>query len=252
MNPRAKIGLFLAFCTSAFVHGIAYASLSRAPLEPRARELVSEVSFELKPPPEAPPEPEPKSPEPAAKPNAPVVQTAARREPLPVAAAAAVPAATAAPALDLSGVTLTNDTGSGFAMPVGDGSALRGPIGLAVRQRGPAPAAPSAAAAPKPAGLVAAGDLSEHPKPPALGSLLRTNYPEEARARGLAGTASVRARIDPDGVIRNARLVSESSGGFGTACRRTVLGSHWSAPRDKNGSAVATEIVYTCHFEVDQ
>jgi hypothetical protein len=62
----------------------------------------------------------------------------------------------------------------------------------------------------------------------------------------------LRARIDADGVIRNARVRSESSAGFGSACRRTLLGSRWSAPRDKNGSAVATEIVYTCHFEIDQ
>jgi TonB family protein len=81
---------------------------------------------------------------------------------------------------------------------------------------------------------------------------LRANYPEEARQRGLAGSARVRARIDADGVIRSARLLTESSPGFGAACRKTVLGSQWSAPRDKNGGAVATEIVYTCHFQVDQ
>jgi TonB family protein len=81
--------------------------------------------------------------------------------------------------------------------------------------------------------------------------LLRANYPDEARRRGLAGTASVRARIDSDGVVRSARMVGESAPGFGSACRRTVLGSRWSAPRAKNGDAVATEIVYTCHFEVD-
>jgi TonB family protein len=157
--------------------------------------------------------------------------------------------ANAAAALDLSGVTLTNDSG-GFAMPTGDGSALNGPIGLG-RAR-----APIASTAPAPvrttdAALVAASDLSEHPRPPSLEGLLRANYPEEARARALGGTASVRARIDRDGVIRSARLISESATGFGTACRRTVLGSRWSAPRAKNGDAVATEIVYTCHFEVE-
>jgi TonB family protein len=99
--------------------------------------------------------------------------------------------------------------------------------------------------------LVAAGDLSEHPRPPALSALLRANYPAEARERGLRGSASLRARIDADGVVRSVRFLTESSAGFGAACRRTVLGSHWSAPRDKNGGAVATEIVYTCHFEVD-
>ncbi|HEY0464114.1 MAG TPA: TonB family protein, partial [Polyangiaceae bacterium] len=163
--------------------------------------------------------------------------------------------ATAAPALDLSGVTLTNDTGIGFAAPLGDGSALHGPIGPGASglQTATTMASASAARATKPPpALVDAGDLSEHPKPPALTHLLRENYPEEARQRGLRGSARLRARIDADGVIRAARALSESSAGFGAACRRTVLGSRWSAPRDKNGSAVATEIVYTCHFEVDQ
>jgi TonB family protein len=97
---------------------------------------------------------------------------------------------------------------------------------------------------------VAVADLSEHPRPPSLEGLLRANYPEEAKQRGLRGSARVRARIDADGVIRSVRTLGESAPGFGSACRRTVLGSRWSAPRDKNGAAVATEIVYTCHFEV--
>jgi TonB family protein len=159
---------------------------------------------------------------------------------------------TAAAALDLSGVTLGNDSGIGFAMPLGNGTALHGPIGQGANQtRSVAPPSP-AQSGPKAPALVGASDLSEHPRPPSLTGLLRENYPEEARQRGLRGSASVRARIDADGVIRDARLLSESSPGFGAACRRTVRGSHWSAPRDKNGGAVATEIVYTCHFEVDK
>ena len=213
------------------------------------------MNFELPPLPAALPEPPSHDPLPAPAPTvvahpppSPVARTT-----LPTRSATPTPApATAAAALDLSGVTLSNDTGTGFAMPLGDGSALHGPIGLG------APRVPAVAVAttpptgPKPPALVDVSDLSERPKPPILAGLLRENYPEEARQRGLRGSASVRARIDADGVIHTARLLSESSAGFGSACRRTVLGSHWSAPRDKNGSAVATEIVYTCHFEVDQ
>ena len=136
-------------------------------------------------------------------------------------------------------------------MPIGDGSALHGPIGLGgARSELPNTSAARPAPSAGPA-LVAARDLSEHPRPPALEGLLRANSPEEAKRRGLAGTASVRARIDADGVIRSARVVDESAAGFGSACRRTVVGSRWSAPRAQNGDAVATEIVYTCHFEVD-
>ncbi|HET7540660.1 MAG TPA: TonB family protein [Polyangiaceae bacterium] len=256
MASRAKIVLFLAFCCSAGAHSVAYASLAAARLSPLPRSEVSEVNFELPalptPTPELPPEPSnPRLDSPrlasASATHTPPARPAARS-----AATAVAPASNPAPALDLSGVTLTNDSDSGFAMPVGDGSALHGPIGTgAAHVPALTAAAPSVSVAKAPA-LVDVRDLSERPKPPSLAALLRENYPEAARQRGLPGNASLRARIDADGVIRNARLLSESSAGFGAACRRTVLGSRWSAPRDKNGGAVTTEIVYTCHFEVDR
>ena len=253
MNPRNKVGLNLAFLTSLGVHGVAFASLAGGHAAPPAREVVSEVSFQVKPLPEPTPEPElppqPLGPERTKRTGAP---PAARSRPAtPIAAAA--PTTSAAPpanALDLSGVTLTSDSGAGFAMPVGDGSALHGAIGFGSR-RAASVSATVSVAPPVPPALVAVSDLSEHPRPPALAGLLRANYPEEARQRGLRGSARVRARIDLDGVVRLARLLSQTSSAFGAACRRTVVGSRWSAPRDKNGGAVATEIVYTCHFEVD-
>jgi len=257
MNSRARTGLLLAFCASLGLHGVAYASLAAAPPRPQHSPRVSEVNFQLPPLPTSLPEPEP----------APPTETHAALEPAsrlqaappvraPQVVATPTPTATAVTpeaALDLGGVTLTNDSSNGFAMPVGNGSALHGPIGLGASSDPVSRmAAPVATSAPHLPTIVAVSDLSERPKPPSLSALLRANYPEEARLRGLRGAASLRARIDADGVIRNARLLSESSSGFGAACRRTVLGSHWSAPRDKNGAAVATEIVYTCHFEVDQ
>jgi TonB family protein len=254
MHSRARIGLFLAFCASVGAHGAAYASLS---VEHRTRlrsNQVSEMNFELPPLPTALPEPPRNEPQPARAPTvvAHASQLAAKTN-APTPSPTPTPApVTAAPALDLSGVTLSNDTGTGFAMPLGDGGALHGAIGVGAPRVQAVTTGPTPPSSPKPPALVDASDLSERPKPPALTGLLRENYPDEARQRGLRGSASVRARIDADGVIRSARLLSESSAGFGSACRRTVLGSHWSAPRDKNGSAVATEIVYTCHFEVDQ
>ncbi|MEI9941729.1 MAG: TonB family protein [Pseudomonadota bacterium] len=254
MNSRAKFGLFLAFCVSVGVHGVAYASLSAEHRQPPRPSEVSRMNFELPPLPTAAPEPEPPSQVPehtATRPD--VVARAPSATRVARTAAAATPKAVpAAPVLDLSGVTLTNDFGTGFAMPIGDGSALHGPIGLGASRVQAVPTPSAAASLPKPPALVDASDLSEHPRPPVLTNLLRANYPEEARQRGLRGSASLRARIDADGVIRAAHLLSASSAGFGSACRRTVLGSHWSVPRDKNGGAVATEIVYTCHFEVDQ
>jgi TonB family protein len=93
-------------------------------------------------------------------------------------------------------------------------------------------------------------DLSTRPAPPALGDALQRNYPRDARQRGLSGHAKVRARVDADGVVRKVILMEESDSGFGTACRRTLTGSRWDAPRDKAGRPVATEIRYTCRFVV--
>jgi TonB family protein len=254
MNSRAKMALLLAFCASVAVHGAAYASLSADRRRAPALRQNSEMSFELPPLPTAAVEPEPTSqpPEPALPRNSVAAHAPPVSRHAPAAAEPAPSVKAEASALDLSGITLSNDTGVGFAMPAGDGSARGGPIGLGTSGIQTTAAAASAKAAPKSPALVSASDLSEHPRPPSLTGLLRANYPEEARQRGLRGSASLRARIDADGVIRAARGLSESSAGFGAACRRTVLGSRWSPPRDKNGAAVATEIVYTCHFEVDQ
>ncbi len=253
VNSRAKAIFSMAFAASLALHGVAYASLGSQASDEPAPVTVSTIDFEVKPQAKAEPQELPKPTEAPRAPSAlpePARPHPARTEAMPAPTPAATP--TASPPVDLSGVTLTNDTGDGFAVPVGDGSALHGPIGLGgQRVESMRPALPPVSHAPTAPALIAARDLSEHPRPPALEALLRANYPEEARQRGLRGTASVRARIDADGVIRALRVVAESATGFGSACQRTVLGSHWSVPRAQNGDAVATEIVYTCHFEVD-
>ena len=178
-----------------------------------------------------------------------------------VAPAAAKPAQEPEPArapVNLSGVTLTNEDGSGgFAMPTGDGSDRSGPLG----RLGPKPVAsvstpvtaavPTAVAARSVPELVASRDLSEHPRPPALDGALRSLYPDEARRRVVSGTASLRVRIGADGRVKQASVMIESFPGFGSACQKAVLGSHWSAPRDRDGRAVQTEVRYTCRFVVD-
>ena len=253
MRASEKLGRFAAFLLSLGAHGVAYASLTGRPSEPAPEHVVSTVDFEVPAPraPEPPPPPERPPPPPPAR----AAVAAAPKPASPVAAAPAPPSAppNPIPTPTLSGVTLNADDNSGFAMPVGDGSALHGSIGLGSSVAPPAPlAAVTPVLAPLQPALIAVRDLSERPKPPSLASVLRQNFPDDARRRGLSGTAKVRARIDADGVIRGVSVVSETSPGFGPACQRTVKGSHWSTPRDKNGGAVATEIVYTCHFEVDQ
>jgi TonB family protein len=255
MALRPKMSLFLAFCSSIGAHGVAYASLSAKQLDVRRPAAISEMEFELPPLPAPEPDPQPPAAGPTAEPAslqpAHVMRSSSTSQARPSTPTVSKAMPSNAGALDLSGVTLTNDSGSGFAMPLGDGSALHGAIGSGTNRGASTAASPAPSAAQTPA-LVDASDLSARPTPPSLAGLLRENYPEQARQRGLRGSASLRARIDADGVIRNLRVLSESSAGFGSACRRTVLGSRWSAPRDKNGRAVATEIVYTCHFEVDQ
>lgn len=253
MNSRVSVGLGLGFCASVALHGVAYASLHQGPRAIPQRDFVSEVSIEVRPRPTVASELKPELPAPDLP-----AKHSERRLPTARHPALAVresssprPSAPTTAALDLSGVTLTNDNGPAFSMPVGDGGPLRAGFGLA--QQRPDSAAPSSIAPrTQPNGPVPISDLSEHPVPPPLAGLLRANYPDEARQRGLRGSARVRARIDPDGVTRSAQVVFESAAGFGAACRRTLLGSHWSPPRAKNGGAVATEIVYVCHFEVDQ
>jgi len=99
---------------------------------------------------------------------------------------------------------------------------------------------------------VAAADLSTRPVPPELTANLRDHYPATAKARGIGGSATVRVRIEPDGRVRRVELMTESFEGFGEACRRTLAGSQWTAPRDRDGRAVATHIRYTCRFVVGQ
>ena len=205
------------------------------------------------PVPEAEPEPEP---EPVA-----AVEVSRRNEQPEEQQPEAASDADVAP-VDLTGVTLTNGSGQGWATAVGNGASMRG----ALRQRRhpvSTPMKPAAGSTPvsakarraRPASredIVPLSDLSRKPSPPALEGLLRSHYPAEARRAGLAGDATVVARIDPDGLVREVRLGSETSSGFGSACKSAVLGSRWSPPLGSNGRAVATRVYYTCRFRVER
>ena len=247
MQPRMLQRLCFALGASFVLHAAAYASVKARPRTERAP-VKSEVAFVVAkqdPPKVALPEPPPPAPEePVAK--------AAARSPRPEPAPDKAPPPPSGP-FDLTGVTLTGDgPGTGFAMPVGDGSALRATVPR--RSLTPPPTA-EATPAPvlKPAGppLVAIADLGARPAPPELGAALHRNYPEEARRRGLSGNGEVRVRIDSDGVARSVSPLGESAPGFADACRRAVLGSRWSPPRDRSGRAVSTEVRYRCRFLVE-
>jgi TonB family protein len=245
----------LGISASLILHLAGFWALGNVPATTSSALTPSMVDFEVAPPraqpepepePEAEPEPEP---EPASEPAAAAPKEAAEEE----------SAADPEPVADLTGLTLTNaGSAASWQSAVGNGKALAGPI----RSGKPAsPAQAKSASVDKSAGppgnrqpagppIVAASDLSSRPVPPNLNGVLQSHYPERAREMGLEGSAVVRLRIDADGRVRVARVESESDSGFGSACRQTVLGSHWSAPRDRDGKSVATFVKYTCRFRV--
>jgi protein TonB len=141
--------------------------------------------------------------------------------------------------------------GVGLAVDDAHGESWLAPVSDTVHfvERPPEVERPRAARPRQPA-VVPPSNLSERLRPPALDSELQRSYPADARQRGIGGSAVVRARIGPDGTARSLQVLSESFPGFGAACQKTLTGSRWSVPRDRNGHAVTTEIRYTCRFVV--
>jgi TonB family protein len=230
---------------SFLLHGVAYASLGAAPPISKPQQRKTQLRFDVvQQTPQPPvPKPEPPQPEPP-KPKARAAQPKLAPEPVTPPPAAPEP-------VD-NGVTLAGDgTGNSFSMPLANAGALdptRARTVPPVNEPAPVKAAPSPV--PQEPPVVAVSDLSTRPSPPSLADALERNYPSDARQRGLSGSAKVRARIDPDGVVRRVSMLEESGPGFGTACSRTLSGSRWAAPKDKAGRSVATEIRYTCRFVV--
>jgi len=255
MTEHPFVGLAAAASLSLLAHGFAYASLGLAP-KPPLEPPPTRVSFRVHdsaPQPSPPPAPPPLAPPPLSPPRL----ERARAKPRAKSPADVNPPPAAPPpaAVDLRGVTLTNDTGSSaWSSAVGDGRALEGPLGPVgpvtaptVQANTSMPLAARAVEVP----VVAVADLSSRPVPPELATDLRAHYPADARRRGIGGSGSVELRIEPDGRVRSVSIQGESFPGFADACKKTLLGSRWSAPHDKQGHAVATRVRYTCHFVVD-
>ena len=206
------------------------------------------------PPPPAPPAPPVKSAPRVALARPVHVKAAPPRGalPPPPAAPAAPPPADESPA-DFTGVTMTADgPGAGWSSATGNGQAMKGAIGrpgahVTNRHVEGDPSSLSRHAGPP---IVAAGDLSSPPRAPELADALANAYPPAARAKGVEGKAVVRARIMPDGQVRELALLSETGYGFGAACRETLRTSRWSPPLDRAGQPVSTFISYTCRFDV--
>jgi periplasmic protein TonB len=255
MNLRSFLSWTVLVGASLGMHAVGFAKLgtftvaatSKRPPTPSFMEMAAAP----RPAPAAQPEVAQEKPAPKA-----VRRVAAVAAPRPApasaprAASAAPPPVAETPA-DFSGTTLTNNgPGPGWASATGNGAAMQGPIGRpGARVTGRHVEASPPSTQPGPA-VVAVADLSRLPQAPKLDEALERNYPAEARRIGQAGKAVVRARITPDGRVRDLQVISESASGFGRACQDVLVDSRWSPPFDREGHPVATVIHYTCRFEV--
>lgn len=230
----------IAVAGSFALHGFGLAALARA-RTPIAHERARSVTLALS----APEPPRAVSPPPPAPPSAPAsaprdrarrAATAAPRPlPAPAAPVAATPQSPPAPAADPDG------TVDGNGEP-GSGPRAANPPAPIAAPPAPRPVPPSR---PAPVPL---RELGTRPTPPDLSAALASRYPAEARRLGQSGSARVRALLAPDGRVTTTQISAESEPGFGAACRGVLAGSRWTAPRDREGRAVATWVSYTCRF----
>jgi protein TonB len=192
-----------------------------------------------------PPEPEPQRPKAAPKPAPKLAEPEPPKQ--------APQPASEAP-VDLTGVTLTGGD-STWSSAVGSGGALTGPAprvgSLTGRDRNGSTAGVVGAKGNKPV-LVAEASLSRPPVPPdGMNGLLEQNFPPRARAQGVSGSALLRVTILADGRVGDMRVMRETGDyGFGSACQKMLRLRRWQPPLDRRGQPVATEVRYSCEFEV--
>lgn len=224
-----------------------------------AKPLEFEV-YEPPPLPELPPEEE-KAPEPEPEPEPEPVKQRAERAPAPVEEEpppTEEPPPEGPPAeetpFDFTGVTLTAEGTGGWTTAVGNGQAMRGPVGKpGARVTGrSAEGTPEGEPGPR---VVAEADLSRRAAPPLddINAALDRFYPPAARQQGIAGIGVVNLRVLPDGRVTRLQVVRETFAGFGDACRRALEGKRWNPPLDRAGQPVTTDVRgFKCNFEVDE
>lgn len=207
----------------------------------------------------------PKPPEPAAVIPAPEAiaptRSASRRKPADKALDAPLPVsrpieprAEPSEPVDFTGLTLTSPSGAaGWASVTGNGQAMEGALSAPPRglHAGSGTGGHDQGAS-RGTGLsvVDVGSLSRPPSAPRLDEELVRHYPRSLREQGTPGRAVVRIRIMPDGRVGQTRVLTATLPEFGQACQRTVTGARFGAPLDKKGQPVATDVSYTCEFQV--
>ena len=185
-----------------------------APPKPAERAAPRRVAISRLPPPPAEPPPPP-------PPN----------EPPP-------PAAPAARAVPRVGVSLSSTT-TGGAFAVGVGNTLHGRASEIAAD--PGAVKPYSAPRTAPLRLSAQPRLLERPEIP---------YPPEARREGLEGQVVLLLRIDAEGRVAAARLLSAPGPALGEAARAAALRFRFTPPL-LEGEAVETEIRFTYTFVLE-
>ncbi len=240
---------------SLAIHAVAFGGLGHGgrggERAPRKR-MPATVEMTVAPP-KAPPPPLAEARRPAPpKPRLAMARPAAKVRSAETPPPAAEPPAAAEALADFTGQTLTNDgPGPGWSSAVGNGQKMNGPVGRpgARVSHHIVEGTPGGTGSGPP--VVGLGDLSRTPVAPDLAYKLAAAYPPDARAKGIEGKAVVKARITPDGQVRDLVVISETAPGFGAACKTTLRASEWSPPLDRGGHAVSTVINYTCRFKVE-
>lgn len=204
-----------------------------------------------------PPEPEPSEapplrppmtppvapPEPPAPLEPPETDRTSSGEPEPNEEVAGELAGEPAESAPSASVAATHGLDLRLGSPRGSGAPSKARRGVG-RPRAPRPPAPP------PAAPLPLADLGTRPRPPLLDDVLERNFPASARLQGRSGTARVALLIDREGQVRSVRGVSATAPEFEAACKKTLLGSRWTVPRDATGTPVPTIVPYECRFQV--
>jgi protein TonB len=228
---------------SALLHGGAFAAFQRLPPEAKApppMELDIEV---VEPPPPPEPLPEPARPPPAPRTTS---RSAPARQPLALARPAPPPPneepptrTPKAPAVLRVGLSLSSTTvGGSFAVPAGNTLYGKAPE----RAVDPGEVKPYRADR-----YAAPTQLSVQPR---LVDMPEIDYPSEARKAGVEGKVLLLLRIDEEGRVAEARVLSEPGNGLGKAARDGALRFRFS-PALEEGRTVGTEIRFTYTFVLE-
>ncbi len=268
-NRRGWVVITGCLALSTLVHGVSYAGLSALPTRAALDQGLGELEVEvlelppLAPDPEEPPveeDPEEEAPAPKPIPVVPKPRDVPVAKPNPKPDPDPDPAPAEETLAEFDGLVMTNEgtSGSGWSTQQASGRDWISPIGApgvatGRRREGDPNGAVGGTGQGRGAGaVVPLGNLERRPTPPPnLNGLLQDNYPATAKRQGIEGEARVKIRLLPSGRVRILRVVTETWNGFGQACVQTLQQApNWSPAIGPEGQPVATELTFSCSFDV--